>query len=85
MHGLIVIEGDASPAVAQLKQKLLDYDELREAESYLQLIISSESLPRAVEYLHHRKWPNPLAGELAIVALDAIKAFTLTYGGLISR
>ncbi len=70
MHGLIVIEGDASPAVAQLKQRLLDYDELREVEAYGPLVISSESLPDATEYLDRQKWPKPHAGELALVALD---------------
>ncbi|WP_010587352.1 M56 family metallopeptidase [Schlesneria paludicola] len=70
MHALLVLQGDESPTVTELTTRLFDYDKHKFILHYLPITVPATQLPLEKPLFEDRKWPQPGAGEVVLIALD---------------
>jgi beta-lactamase regulating signal transducer with metallopeptidase domain len=82
MHALVILQGDKSANVANLTDRVTDYEN-DSALAYLPVIVTTDQLEAEAALVAERHWDRPQAGEVTLIALDGHQKplATQTIGG----
>jgi len=70
MRGLMILQGDDSPGVAELTSAIGDFDQFKVVLRYLPLEVAAEERNTEAKALNAYGWPRPAVGEVVLVVLD---------------